>query len=563
LYGDENTTNAILRLVSKSKAGIDIYGNYKMLPVVIRDELFTKALSDAKSRGVRLRLIIEINKDNIAYCKELMGIVELGHLDGLKGNFILNERDYISATSTLKEGKIIPQLIHTNIKEILEQQQYTFDTFWNNTTSAQEKIREVEEGLQVSNIDLIRDRKRAESLFISEVRCARSEVLIAVTSIRYLEYLAEIGLVDSIKQAKSKNVNIMILYSEDKRVDLTSIKLISDIERYAQIKSISGIQGSILIIDNSKVLTISGGREGGGEALTVYSDNKSLVNNFGSLLDALWSESEILDSIIVVKDNLAYSNKQLAEANEQLKNRDKMQQEFINIAAHELRTPIMPIIGYAEILEEELRDDDVKKSEAVTAIIRNAIRLQRISELILDITRIESQSLKLNKERFNLNDVITNVIDEMIVNREFKNEKSDDDNNNIKLEYRPKDIFVEADRVRVTQVISNLLDNSIKFTKEGKITITIEKKEDGEVVVISIKDTGIGIDSEMFPKLFSKFASKSYQGTGLGLFICKSIVEAHDGKIWAENNNQEKKGATFYFTLPTINRQQDVKVVDQ
>ena len=135
--------------------------------------------------------------------------------------------------------------------------------------------------------------------------------------------------------------------------------------------------------------------------------------------------------------------------------------------------------------------------------------------------------------------------------------------NNIKIEYNPKDIFVEADRVRVTQVISNLLDNSIKFTKEGKIIITIEKKDDGEVVVISIKDTGIGIDSEMFPKLFSKFASKSYQGTGLGLFICKSIVEAHDGKIWAENNNQEKKGATFYFTLPTINRQQDVKVVDQ
>jgi signal transduction histidine kinase len=156
----------------------------------------------------------------------------------------------------------------------------------------------------------------------------------------------------------------------------------------------------------------------------------------------------------------------------------------------------------------------------------------------------------------------------MIINKEFKNEKSDDDNNNnIKLEYRPKDIFVEADRVRVTQVISNLLHNAIKFTKEGKITITLEKKDDdGEVVVISIKDTGIGIDSEMFPKLFSKFASKSYQGTGLGLFICKSIVEAHDGKIWAENNNsntQEKKGATFYFTLPAINRQQDVKVVDQ
>ncbi|HKG40804.1 MAG TPA: ATP-binding protein, partial [Nitrososphaeraceae archaeon] len=166
----------------------------------------------------------------------------------------------------------------------------------------------------------------------------------------------------------------------------------------------------------------------------------------------------------------------------------------------------------------------------------------------------------------NLNDIITNVIDDMIINREFKKENNNGDDI-IKLEYRPKDIFVEADRVRVTQVIFNLLNNAIKFTKEGKITITIEKKDNEEVAVISIKDTGIGIDSEVFPKLFSKFASKSYQGTGLGLFICKSVVEAHDGKIWAENNNnnntQEKKGATFYFTLPTINRQQDVKVVDQ
>jgi two-component system, OmpR family, sensor histidine kinase VicK len=198
LYGDRYTSNAILRLVSKSRAGIDIYGNYKMLPLVIRDELFTKALSDAKNRGVRLRLIIEITKENIVYCKELMRIVELRHLDGLKGNFILNKGEYISATSTLIEGKIIPQLIHTDIKEIVEQQQYTFDTFWNNTTSIQEKIKEVEEGVQASSIDLIRDRKRAESLFISEVGCARSEMLIAINSIRYLEYLVEIGLVDKL-----------------------------------------------------------------------------------------------------------------------------------------------------------------------------------------------------------------------------------------------------------------------------------------------------------------------------------------------------------------------------
>jgi signal transduction histidine kinase len=211
----------------------------------------------------------------------------------------------------------------------------------------------------------------------------------------------------------------------------------------------------------------------------------------------------------------------------------------------------------SEVLHDKIKD--TKQTQLVDTIIRNAKRLQRLTEDILDVSKIESQSLKLNKERFNLNDVITNVIDEMMINRsESKNEKNDDDdNNNIKLEYRPKDIFAEADRVRVTQVISNILSNALKFTK-GKgsmIFITIEKKQNQEVIV-KIKDTGTGIDPEILPRLFSKFATKSYQGTGLGLFISKGIIEAHGGRIWAENNAVER-GATFSFSLP-VSKQQPV-----
>src|SRR5919112_1188578 len=158
----------------------------------------------------------------------------------------------------------------------------------------------------------------------------------------------------------------------------------------------------------------------------------------------------------------------------------------------------------------------------------------------------------------------------MINRRESKNEKNDDDNNNIKLEYKPKDIFVEADRVRMTQVISNILSNAIKFTKKGGGSISINtEKEDGHILV-SVKDTGTGIDPEMSSQLFSKFATKSYQGTGLGLFISKGIIEAHGGKIWVVNNNDDnnsiadgKKGSTFYFTLPISNQQLNVKIVDE
>jgi two-component system, OmpR family, sensor histidine kinase VicK len=545
LDGIQSTTNAILRLLSKSKLGVDICSNYTVLSLAIVDEVFQKALSEAKRRGVKLRCVIEITKENIAYCKELMGRVELRHLDGLKGTFILNEREYLSiSTATLLEGKTIPQIVHTNIEQIVEQQQHIFDTFWNKTISAQEKIGEIEKEVEPFNIDIIRDRKCAESLFTSEIQHARSEVLIAVSSIRYLEYLTEIGLINSIKQAKSKGVNVMILYSEEKRDGIAAVQVISAITRYAKIKRISGIQGSILLIDNSKVLTISED-ERVDALVAIHSDSNSLVKNFGSLLDTLWNETEILKSIIRVKDNLADTNKQLAEANEQLKIHHKMQEEFINIASHEIKTPTQAILGYSEMSEMEPE----RSKEYLQPILRNARRLQTLTNDILDVTRIESQSLNLNKERVNLDDVISSLLVDYL--NQIERERNQKD---IKLVYennddnKPRDIFVEADRERLTQVISNLISNAIKFTQEGVIKVSVEVKDNRDAV-ITIKDNGEGIDSEIMPRLFTKFATKSIMGTGLGLFISKSIVDAHGGKIWGENN-KDGRGATFSFSLP-------------
>ncbi len=545
LDGIQSTTNAILRLLSKSKSGVDICSNYTVLSLAIVDEVFQKALSEAKRRGVKLRCVIEITKENIAYCKELMGRVELRHLDGLKGTFILNEREYLSiSTATLLKGKTIPQIVHTNIEQIVEQQQHIFDTFWNKTISAQEKIGEIEKEAEPFSIDIIRDRKCAESLFTSEIQHARSEVLIAVSSIRYLEYLTEIGLINSIKQAKSKGVNVMILYSEEKRDGIAAVQVISAITRYAKIKRISGIQGSILLIDNSKVLTISED-ERVDALVAIHSDSKSLVKNFGSLLDTLWNETEILKSIIRVKDNLADINKQLAEANEQLKIHHKMQEEFINIASHEIKTPTQAILGYSEMSEMEPE----RSKEYLQPILRNARRLQKLTNDILDVTRIESQSLNLNKERVNLDDVISSVL--VDYRNQIERERNQKD---IKLVYennddnKPRDIFVEADRERLTQVISNLISNAIKFTQEGVIKVSVEVKDNRDAV-ITVKDNGEGIDSEIMPRLFTKFATKSIMGTGLGLFISKSIVDAHGGKIWGENN-KDGRGATFTFSLP-------------
>jgi signal transduction histidine kinase len=268
--------------------------------------------------------------------------------------------------------------------------------------------------------------------------------------------------------------------------------------------------------------------------LATYSNSKPTVLSYVSIFENLWKQTELYEG---------------------LKEIDKLKDEFINIAAHELRTPIQPIIGLSGILRSQIKDS--KQQEFLDVIVRSAKRLQRLSEDILDVTRIESHNLMLRKEKFNLNEIISNTISDTTNQVIVKENKE----NNIKLEFtnsRDKGkgecgeqgnspAIIEADKGRISQVVSNLLANAVKFTNEGTVKVATEKKDNE--IVISIKDTGAGIDSEILPRLFTKFATTSTTGTGLGLFISKSIVEAHGGRIWAKNNS-DGKGATFYFSLP-------------
>jgi len=251
-------------------------------------------------------------------------------------------------------------------------------------------------------------------------------------------------------------------------------------------------------------------------------------------------------------NSLKENNKLLELANEKLSIHDKMQKEFINIAAHELRTPIMPILGDAIFLEKQFeagKKEVVVDKEQVSSIIRNAKRLKRLASDILDITKIESQSLKLNKEKFNIKDVIVSSISDIKAQIISSNPEQ---LNNLQIIYDPNDVFVFADKNRITQVIFNLLSNALKFTEKGSITIDVmlekDKTKNIDNVIVCISDSGQGIDPEILPRLFTKFASKSFEGTGLGLFISKSIIHSHFGKIWAFNNSDN--GATFCFKIP-------------
>jgi signal transduction histidine kinase len=256
----------------------------------------------------------------------------------------------------------------------------------------------------------------------------------------------------------------------------------------------------------------------------------------------------VIAAFVILQQNkhlekaIAERTAQLKRANEQLTVNDRLQKEFINVAAHELRTPIQPILAMSEILEHEFGG----KREEIGLIARNARRLERLTQDILDVSKIESGSLILNKQRIDLDTAISSVLIDYkdparaVPGFGAKGEK-------VEIKYEPKQVIVSADVTRIQQVMSNLLTNALKFTPQGEVSVKAEVV--GGFAQVSVKDMGTGVDPEIKPRLFQKFTTKSEKGTGLGLFISKSIIEAHGGRMWAEDN-MGQKGTTFYFTLP-------------
>ena len=285
----------------------------------------------------------------------------------------------------------------------------------------------------------------------------------------------------------------------------------------------------------STIVIIVVGSMAFGIAFLILSWNKRLEGAVESRTVQLKSTNE----------SLTESNSLLGSANKQLEIHDNMQKEFINVAAHELRTPIMPILGEAELIENDISNSDYARvsKEQISSIIRNAKRLDRLAADILDVTNIEGKSLKLNKASFDIDEILSELVTEY--SRQIESDFAK--NKKLKIHYESFHVKIFADKYRITQVISNIINNAIKFTDQGVINI-IGNVNSTELSV-QISDTGKGIDREIISRLFDKFVSRSEQGTGLGLFISKNIIESHGGTITGFNQ-EDGTGATFIFTLP-------------
>jgi signal transduction histidine kinase len=400
------------------------------------------------------------------------------------------------------------------------------------------------EGIRSSSkIEIIRNPRESIKLAYDLIQSAEQEVLRIFPSIHAFRRQTRMGIMHLFKEVVEHGIKVRILIHADEnqiRQVINEVMLVfPEIEIRAIDMSLNTSIG-IVIIDKKESLIIEtrdDAKDNSYDAsgLAAYSNSKYIALSYASIFESLWIQAELF--------------KQLKEANEQLKQHDKMQKKFINLAAHELRTPIQPILGLTEIVSSKIKDTEQR--ELLDAVTRNAKRLQRLVDDIIDVTKIEGRSLKLNKEELDLNHVITNIIDDyntLIVSGNHK----------VKLYFNPfkETLLIEADKERISEVISNLLSNAIKFTKEDAIFISIEKRKDdnndnNNYALVTVKDTGEGIDPEILPNMFSKFNTKSFEGLGLGLYISKHIVKAHGGKIEGKNNDNGI-GAEFGFTLPLI-----------
>ncbi|HEX6282591.1 MAG TPA: HAMP domain-containing sensor histidine kinase [Nitrososphaera sp.] len=526
-----DTQRVIIQTMSNILHRHDICVDADGPPVAMGIDWVKKCYVDAHARDVKIRFITEITKDNLAQCNQLMELVELRHLEGVQGNFGVSESEYI-ATATLDREKAVPILIYSNVKQIVRQQQYVFQTLWNKAISAEQRIQEIELGKEHEFLEVCPDGIKAAHVYSQFAELVQSEALLILPSSKALQHEYDIGILHKLVDAAAKRKAVVRIICPLDNKNAKIAEWLSDNGGPAiQIVNGDGSDSTVFIVDG-RLLFRAEYRSDEARSFpdatgyAVYSNSKPTVNSFKSFFEMLWN------------------SRLLAE---KLKEADMLQREFIHVAAHELRTPIQPILGMAEMIEftlQKKKDASSIKPEEIEIIARNARRLQKLSEDILDIARIESNSLTLHKSLFNLKDVLTLLVEDCRKQIQL-------DGRDVKIIHKKlDDIEIYADKERIMQVLGNLLSNALKFTKQGTIVIHTEQSNtDKSHLTVKVIDTGLGIDPALLMRLFTKFATKSEHGTGLGLYISKSIVEAHGGKIWAENNS-DGRGATFTFTLP-------------
>ena len=519
---------------------MDINFDYQGPSILITTPSYRDSYNDILKKGCKIRCITEITPENISFCKEITGLVtELRHLDGLKGGLAINEAEYMAAT-LIQNMQPLTEVYWSNAVNVIEQGQYIFDTFWRNAIPARRKIKEIEESRIPEVIESINDPVELQTKVVELLRIAKKEILIIFSTSNAFHRQERTGSIQTLKEIGDTRhgVKIKVLTPKDEKIEELCYELARNPNfHFRFMDPIS--QVSILVIDKrfSIVAELRDDyKHTVAEAigLATYSNSIPTVLAYTTIFDVIWKQTELY---------------------ERLKIQDRMQKEFINAVAHDLRTPITPIIGLTTLVKDKLKDE--KQIGLLDVVTDNGKRLQSLSENILAPTMMEGNLFNISKETFDLNPVILEIIKDYRIKLEKLPKFDNQFKKKISFQLHGFDgkIMVNADRHLISKVVYIIIDNIINFIiKEGLISIFVEQKivEDGKnIVIVLIKDNWEGIHPDLNSRLFAKFACKSSYGIGLGLYISKEIIQRHNGTIWGKNN-QDGRGATFSFKLPGI-----------
>src|SRR5215831_1956028 len=562
--GEEATTTVILQVLSDSRHKCESCLDSTSPSVSI--DVFKKAIEDARSRGITFKFLTEITANNLYYCKLLSIGSELRHLDGIKGNFSIFDDKVYLASAILKESQPVSQLIYSNVKTFVEQQQYLFETLWNRAIPAEIRIREIEEDTILGITEVIQVPSKIHALFINLIKSAKEEVFLVLPTINAFYREERLGIIQLLQEGTlDRNINVRILTPTNDIIEkkVRTIAALAQGQKFdfRPINTTSGATVTtvtIVVVDRKKSLAIEkiddskdNFLEATGSA--TYSNSKPTVLSYLSIFESLWQQAELYMQVKEV-------NKQLEYANEQLLATERAKEEFISMISHELKTPLVPLKGYAEMLlrPKFMGGAEVteRQKNAIDAMNRSIEKLQALVDDVMDVYKLDMGKLK-----FSMTDTdITKLIKDSI------------------LELRPLTLNKKIDLItdlevngtvfcdpnRIDQVLSNLIKNSIDFVPDngnGKIIVRVQKEKDDnhsgnnfKEILFTVEDNGTGIKPEKADKLFQKFyqidtgPTRKHAGTGLGLVICRGIIDAHGGKIWVDNTC--KTGAAIKFTLP-------------
>ncbi len=506
--GGEETTKTIVSFLTDAKT-VDVVASSEAPSVAMKVEQISLAMLDAVKKGTKIRFLTEITRDNVELAKELAKIAEVRHLDDIKGGSAISDKAFMATTLLVKE-KPVPQIIYSSANEIVEQQRYVFEMLWKVAMPVQQRLSEIEDGREREFLELITDHDKASKTFAEMISSAEKKVSLLLphrTSFTKSRAAGVIQVLSHKAIIKRAEVRIIAPLNDSDREYLSSIspRLKAASEHESSMSLLIVDDKRCIVVEESEVDSKSGG-------FILYTNSPPAVRSFRTLFDIQWRELALVDNLLSTS---------------------RQRDEFISVAAHELRNPITPIMLFVDGLREEMGD-----RPEIAGIVRNTRRLQRLIQDILDVAKVDNKNLALKKSEFDMNSLLKDACEDA---------RSQARGRNVTVAFEPAGkLTVNADQTRISQVVYNLLDNAIKFTQKGGIVVAA--KRSGEGIEVSVRDEGAGISPKVMPRLFEKFVTASDTGTGIGLYLSKAIVEAHGGKIRAENNRG--RGATFYFSIP-------------